>query len=374
MVDSGMTENANSREGWFSDCFFILPITGLDNASDLCQCIEETAMIGGDDMDIRKNITDMVVAQIEAGTPPWRKAWSSNISLPENAMTHKRYTGINVLILGMTGYQDPRFLTTKQANAMNLTIRKGEHAAAHIVKMVEVNRRDASNVGDGEVVSEDNDKMLVMRSYPVFNASQLEPGLEPLAKPQREVEPMAAAEAMVNGLKATGLKVVEGTVDASYSPRSDTIRIPAISSFHGTDPADLAANFWGTMLHEAAHSTGHPSRLSRLFLDGSMTKEQRAYEELVAEWSAAMGCAICGVKLGEDHVRMHASYLSSWADVLKADKSAIFRAAAAAQRVCDYLSEHSLAPSKPMPVEVAAIAANEPAVQVAPARRQARPR
>lgn len=359
---------------WLSDCFVNLPITGLDNAFDICQCIEEIAMIGGDDMDIRQNITDMVVSQILAGTPPWRKAWSSNISLPENALTHARYTGINVLILGMTGYEDNRFLTEKQAATMSLKIRKDELPAAHIVKMVEVDRRESSKVRDGEVVSEDKDKMLVMRSYPVFNASQLEPGLEPLVKVQREIEPVAAAEAMVNGLKATGLKVIEGTVDASYSVRSDTIRIPAMSSFHGTDPADVAANLWGTKLHEAAHATGHPSRLSRLFLDGNMTKEQRAYEELIAEWAAAMGCAICGVKLGEDHVRMHASYLSSWADVLKSDKSAIFRAAAAAQRVCDYLSEHSLAPSTPKPVEIADAAANEPVVQIAPRKRQARPR
>jgi antirestriction protein ArdC len=374
MTDSGRSKSEGARGVWLSDCFVNLPITGLDNAFDICQCIEEIAMIGGDEMDIRQNITDMVLAQIEAGTPPWRKAWSSNISLPENALTHARYTGINVLILGMTGYEDNRFLTVKQAATMSLKIRKDELPAAHIVKMVEVDRREASKVRDGEVVSEDKDKMLVMISYPVFNASQLEPGLEPLAKPQREIEPIAAAEAMVNGLKATGLKVVEGTVDASYSARSDTIRIPAMSSFHGTDPADVAANFWGTKLHEAAHATGHPSRLSRLFLDGNMTKEQRAYEELIAEWAAAMGCAICGVKLGEDHVRMHASYLSSWADVLKSDKSAIFRAAAAAQRVCDYLSEHSLAPAMPKPVEIATAAANEPVAQIAPPRRQARPR
>ena len=41
----------------------------------------------------------------------------------------------------------------------------------------------------------------------------------------------------------------------------------------------------------------------------------------------------------------HASYLDHWLSILKADKRAIFQAAAHAQRAADYL--HSLQPAAP---------------------------
>ena len=98
-------------------------------------------------------------------------------------------------------------------------------------------------------------------------------------------------------------------------------------------------------------------------------------EELVAEWSAAMMCSsIKGIKLGEDHIQQHSAYLSSWVQVLKADKSAIFKAAAAAQRTCDYLDQLLAPRFDPKGVAADSPAANEPVMQVAAARRKAGPR
>ena len=76
---------------------------------------------------------------------------------------------------------DNRFVTGAQANDMGLFIRKGEHAAARIIRMVEVNRRQADKETDGEVVAEEDGKYLVMKTYAVFHASQLQPpGLPPI--------------------------------------------------------------------------------------------------------------------------------------------------------------------------------------------------
>jgi antirestriction protein ArdC len=63
-----------------------------------------------------------------------------------------------------------------------------------------------------------------------------------------------------------------------------------------------------------------------------------AFEELVAELGSAFLCATLGIvpEVREDH----AGYLAHWLDVLKADKRAIFTAAAHAQRAADFL--HSL--------------------------------
>ena len=98
-------------------------------------------------------------------------------------------------------------------------------------------------------------------------------------------------------------------------------------------------------------------------------------EELVAEWSAALLCSgIKGIKLGEDHIQQHSAYLSSWVQVLKADKSAIFKAAAAAQRTCDYIDQRAAPKVEPVVVMPEAPAANEPVMQVVAAKRKAGPR
>jgi antirestriction protein ArdC len=63
-------------------------------------------------------------------------------------------------------------------------------------------------------------------------------------------------------------------------------------------------------------------------------------EELVAELGAAFLCA--DLDLSPQPREEHASYLSHWLSVMKADKRAIFSAAAHAQRAADYL--HNLQP------------------------------
>lgn len=68
-----------------------------------------------------------------------------------------------------------------------------------------------------------------------------------------------------------------------------------------------------------------------------------AREELVAELGAAFLAADLEItpEVREDH----ASYLDHWLSILKADKRAIFQAAAHAQRAADYL--HGLQPDAP---------------------------
>ena len=55
---------------------------------------------------------------------------------------------------------------------------------------------------------------------------------------------------------------------------------------------------------------------------------------------SAFLCADLGISA--ELIPDHASYLSNWIEVLRADKRAIFTAAAQAQRAADYL--HSLQP------------------------------
>lgn len=78
--------------------------------------------------------------------------------------------------------------------------------------------------------------------------------------------------------------------------------------------------------------TGHKSRLDRL---DSKNKRGYAFEELVAELSAAFLCNQLGVSSEprEDHVQ----YLASWLSALKNDTDYIFQAASMAQKAVDYM-------------------------------------
>jgi antirestriction protein ArdC len=97
-----------------------------------------------------------------------------------------------------------------------------------------------------------------------------------------------------------------------------------------------AESYYATLAHEATHWTNHKSRLDRSFGSKRFGSHAYAMEELVAELGAAFACATLDLSptLRSDH----ASYLDSWLQVLKADKRAIFTAAAHAQAAVDFLN------------------------------------
>ena len=83
--------------------------------------------------DLYKDVTARILAELEAGAPPWIKPWSATPGRnhPHNAATGRPYSGCNVVLLWMTaarhGWSEPRFLTFKQAIELGGNVRKGEH-------------------------------------------------------------------------------------------------------------------------------------------------------------------------------------------------------------------------------------------------------
>lgn len=310
---------------------------------------------------IRDEITQQIIDAIEAGTPPWRRGWSSP-ELHYNTRTGQAYKGVNQLLLGLTPYSDGRWLTFKQAEAMGVKIKKGSKGH-RIVKMVEVDRNKAAAEQDGEVLAEDKGKALVMKGYVVFNAEQID-GLPPLTRPtMNQVEPVAAVDAVIEGMKGTGLTVLYGGAQPAYAPLTDTVKMPLPDRFHTTQ--DYAA----TMLHELAHSSGHVSRLNRLNLYARFGSEEYAREELRAELaSALLGAQLC-VPMAASMMDSHSSYLASWLTVLKRDKNEIFKAAGEAQKIADYINQFAVR-AKP---SVAQEIVSGPSHDVQPVSQKARP-
>lgn len=294
-------------------------------------------------MDIRKIITDQIVAAIESdGLPPWRKGWKTASELHFNLLSGKCYTGMNQIILLMQGQVDPRWITLKQCQRVGeqVSIRKGEHGV-RLVRMVSVDhakaKRETSTDGGGEVVAEEGGKVLVMKTFTVFNAAQVD-GLAPLPQRQLDIKPHEAVEAVVYGMQDTGMKLNFGGGFPAYYPRTDAVHMPVAADFVNID------QFHSTLLHEICHATGHPKRLARLHLDTRFGSAEYGREELRAELGSLLMLATLGGELApsKEMVESNAAYISSWLDALRRDKGEIFRAAADAQRICDYLTVQAL--------------------------------
>ena len=80
-------------------------------------------------------ITDRIIAELEAGRLPSVQPWGASgtgaaVGMPRNAATGRRYSGINVLILWGAaierGYSGQAWLTFRQALGLGGNVRKGE--------------------------------------------------------------------------------------------------------------------------------------------------------------------------------------------------------------------------------------------------------
>ncbi len=271
-------------------------------------------------------ITDRIVAQLEAGTVPWRKPWNGQAGMPKNLVSGKEYRGINVFLLHCLGYESPYFLTFRQAKKLGGHVRKGEKGCP-VVFWKWLDRET-----DDEPTTR---RVPLLRYYTVFNVAQCE-GVEAptIDVPEREHEPLQAAEAMV-GAMPTPPGIVRGYVSAAYSPRTDIVRMPKPGRFE----SDKA--YYGTLFHELTHSTGHPSRLNRKGVTETVEFGSRTYsqEELVAEMGAAFLCGETGIL--DIQIDQTAAYIDGWLRSLRNDRKLVVTAAAQAQKAADYILDRS---------------------------------
>ena len=128
-----------------------------------------------------QEVTDRIIAALEAGTPPWRRPWdpdkAGGPAMPRNAVTGQRYRGINVLTLGMSALAfesgDPRWATYKQAEDRGWQVRKGERGTTgYFFKRLEL-RGDSRPEDDEDAVK----RIPLLRAFGLFHASQIDGAL-----------------------------------------------------------------------------------------------------------------------------------------------------------------------------------------------------
>jgi antirestriction protein ArdC len=280
--------------------------------------------------DLYTTVTNRIISALEQGTPPWICPWQKDTSsFPRNLVSGKPYRGVNFIMLSIEAmaatHTDSRWLTFRQANQLGAHIRKGEHGAQ--IVFYKMHERDGQNRADSDAADCHDTKRVIplLKSYTVFNASQVEglPERFQLPPMQPMWQPLDAAELL---LSASGAIIKQGGNRAFYRPADDTIQLPHKEAF------STPSAYYGTALHELSHWTGHSSRLNRV-LGSRHHIEAYAYEELVAEIGAAFLCAHSGLAARLEH----ASYVDHWLDALRRDKRLIFVAAGVAQKAADFV-------------------------------------
>lgn len=290
--------------------------------------------------DIQQEVTDQIVAALEAGCVPWVKPWSTTplgCGIDRSATSGKPYNGVNLILLWMArdanGWQSTQWITYNAARKAGGNVVKGEKGTGIVLwKPTDKTKNSAGELVKG--------KGLFVTHYTVFNLDQCEnlpakfTADATITTPDKPAhERLAACEELI---AATGARIEHGGDRAFYRVMTDTIRVPELSAF--TD----AGSYYSTMFHELAHWTADTKRCDR-DLRNRFGSEAYAAEELIAEMGSAFLCA----EMGIDGKLQHTEYLANWLKVLKSDKRAIFTAASKAKQAVKFIqATHEIAADK----------------------------
>lgn len=296
--------------------------------------------IGKVKKDHRKALVEKIIKRMEDSLE-YKTPWINNIKRPINPVTGTVYRGINSISLISEDYADPRFYTfnnikqvAKQmkADGVEVFLKKGS-VGTPIFKAVNIKVKGPelteTTVVDG---SEKKDRSFMVYAYAgtVFNASQIE-GIPPLVTHVDVIESEAKAEFLLEAMqKISNLKYEEKSTNrACYNQDMDKVTVPSRGQFK------KSSEFYGTVLHELGHATGHSSRLNRP-LKSRRHLEAYAYEELIAELSSYFTAIETGIPYsGADHDN-HSAYLKSWLEALNNDNNILFTACSAASKATDF--------------------------------------
>jgi antirestriction protein ArdC len=274
-------------------------------------------------IDIYKEVTRRIIAELEKGNIPWHCPWRPKDWHNRNLISGKPYRGINQILLCMMPYDSPFWMTLRQLKKLGGELKPDEKGTCVVF---------------WTLFEKDSDtKIPVLRFYRVYNLEQtmgIPAKYIPVlpAKNQVVFDPISNAEEIISGYQ-DGPCIRHGGNQACYSPSLDLIRMPERIQF------DKEEEYYSTLFHEMAHSTGHQSRLNRPGLKNiNFGSENYSKEELIAEFGAAFLCAQTGI--AHATIQNSGAYIKNWLEKLRNDKKLAIQAAHKAQKAVDYIMKN----------------------------------
>ena len=299
-----------------------------------------------------QKFSDMLIARMEQmKESKWKKGWTdgrtAQFGLPQN-LVGRPYTGSNAFLCQihttMELYRMPVYLTIKQIRDAGGMIKKGEHSIPIFKWDLRIKDKDGKKLSESDyrnMTKEEQAECTVRPYLKVYNEWNIDQtNLEEVNKekydailkrfksePIKDEVGMYKNEAFDNLLKEQSwvcpIEYEKFNESAFYSPKRDQIVVPSKKQFNiSNTPEDVfkdGMEFYGTTIHEMAHSTGHESRLGR---DGIVKidqfgSDQYAKEELVAELTSALIGNAMGFdsRIRENNI----AYLQNWIGSLKKD-------------------------------------------------------
>ena len=299
-----------------------------------------------------QKFSDMLIARMEQmKESKWKKGWTdgrtAQFGLPQN-LVGRPYTGSNAFLCQihttMEHYRIPVYLTIKQIRDAGGMIKKGEHSIPIFKWDLRIKDKDGKKLSESDyrnMTKEEQAECTVRPYLKVYNEWNIDQtNLEEVNKekydailkrfksePIKDEVGMYKNEAFDNLLKEQSwvcpIEYEKFNESAFYSPKRDQIVVPSKKQFNiSNTPEDVfkdGMEFYGTTIHEMAHSTGHESRLGR---DGIVKidqfgSDQYAKEELVAELTSALIGNAMGFdsRIRENNI----AYLQNWIGSLKKD-------------------------------------------------------
>jgi antirestriction protein ArdC len=264
-------------------------------------------------------VNSAICEALEKGVVPWKKPWKGR-ALPMNMISRKPYRGINLLLLSLSPFTSPYYLTYKQVEEL------GGYVVAGSKGFRIVYWRILEHVSpEGELTT-----IPLLKYYVCFSVEQVS-GIPEGKIPQVEknkVPPIARCESILRRMPKRPL--INGARDAYYDMSRDVVGIPPRGQFVN------AEEYYSTLFHELGHSTAHPSRLNREVKDPQLSmKENYSKEELVAELCNSYLSHISGIS--PRTIGNHASYAASWLRVFDNDRWFLLSASASAQKAANFI-------------------------------------
>jgi antirestriction protein ArdC len=300
--------------------------------------------------DVYLEITGRILDSLEKGCIPWEKPWSCTNGLsPKNHLTGRPYSGINVVLLAMSGFSSPLWLGYGQAKTMKGHVKAGSKGSKIFkwnviqrtkegfkviqdrktkrLKAVDRNNRLAYWAHESDI---DPRKTLILpMERTVFNSTQID-GID---FPEMEAPTFNIIEKAEKTFKNMPSRpaISYGGNRAFYRPAHDDITLPPRDAFK--DPE----SFYDTAYHELIHATGHDTRLSRKGITESKRfgTDPYAKEELIAELGASFVCGRVGIV--DRTIKESSAYINGWIKTLRNDKRLLINAASAAEKASNYV-------------------------------------
>ncbi len=206
-------------------------------------------------MDIYAEITNRMIAEMEAGEIPWRKPWMAAGAAISHT-TGKPYSLLNQMLLGRPG----EYITFNQCLQEGGHVRKGEKARM-VVFWKWLEKEDEET---GEV-----EQIPYLRYYSVFHISQCEGiAARHMQTNPNPASPDEAAEAIITEYaQREGVTIEHRAGDSAfYNPSQDRIVLPPLEAIHRSRRIlrhSVSRNGAQHRPCEAACKAGHHGELRR---------------------------------------------------------------------------------------------------------------